>query len=157
MTRNKRHKKIRKIKTLFWSAYAIGLGGFGSALFIVFTFLIPISTITMFKSLLLLMSFMIPLIIGLALGMYAGMIRNDLFIEFKQIQTERNKNYVRRFFKHIQKQEYIQAIDIHNDFINGKVKLLTRGILIGSLYFKGNDKFKKQSISNMKEIVDIEM
>ena len=75
----------------------------------------------------------------------------------RNINTERNRMYVRRLFEHVKKGEFPEAIEIHNNLVFGQVKTLTRGVLIGALYYKGDEEGHKKAIKNMDGIVDEEM
>ena len=99
MTSKERHKKIQKMKTLFWLAYCIGIGGIGLSIILIMMVIKPMMNMTLVTLLIVVMFFMLPIIGSLLLGIYASMIQTELLIERKRIRTEKNKHYVRRFFK----------------------------------------------------------
>ena len=99
----------------------------------------------------------IPIMLALSFNVRSMWTQRALYAERRRINTERNKLYVRRVFENVQKGDFDTAIDIHNDLVFGDVKLVTRGVLIGSLYYMGTEKDKEKAIRNMKGIVEEEM
>jgi len=99
----------------------------------------------------------VPIMLALSFNVRSIWITRSLYQCRRDINTERNKLYVRRLFEHVQKGEFDDAIVLHNDFVFGSAKTLTRGVLIGALYYMGTEKDKETAIRNMKGIVEEEM
>ena len=99
----------------------------------------------------------LPLFIGMSLNVRATWTINALYAEKKRLYKEKNKMYVRKVFDFVQKEMFEEAIDVHNDLVFGEAKVITRGVLIGALFFKGGHEDHKRAILNMNGIVEKEM
>lgn len=100
---------------------------------------------------------MAPLFLAFIFNVHSTWTLRELYDVRRNINTERNKMYVRRVFEHVKKEEFEEAIAIHNNFVFGSAKVITRGVLIGALFFKGGDEDHKRAVLNMEGIVEKEM
>ena len=105
----------------------------------------------------ILMYLFAPLGLGLSFNVRATWVLQELSNVRKAMYVEKNKMYVRRVFNHVMCGEFKEAINVHDNFVRGDAKAVTRGVLIGALYFKGKDEDQDRALKNMVGIVEEEM
>jgi len=98
-----------------------------------------------------------PLMLAFSFNIRSTWVQQELYAERRRLYTERNKLYVRKVFDLVQAGKFDEAIDIHNNFVFGDVKPLTRGVLIGAIYYKGTEEQHQNAIKHMDAVVDEEM
>lgn len=133
MTRTERTKLKRKIKRQYILAYSIGFGGFFIWVFIMYAFVAPISEPTTFNVLLIVMSMILPILLGLLFGMQASNNIHALRNVRRVLYDKQNKLHMKFFWDAIQAKDYEEAKRLYNlnDFIYGFERVLCNGILMG--------------------------
>lgn len=164
MTRTERKALKRKYKTNMWVS--------GGCLIFFFTMLILTFTITWRPTIInelidkdakattlellvaigIISIYIVPIIMGVFFNMKSIGNVQDFKNEKNRLYKKQLRMYVEWFTNAIVQGDYERAIDLHNEFIWGDTKVLTRGILIGFL-FKSED--KDQVINALKHLSKI--
>jgi hypothetical protein len=162
MTRIERKALKRKIKRQYWIATGLLLF---TILFLVTLFTTPL--IELFRApegteltdgqMLIRIGFIIvftvvPMFIAMWFNGNAGLNQRALYEERNRLHKKQLRMYTEWFLEAIVQEDYKKAIDLHNEFIWGDTKSLTRGILIGYLFKSGNRDDAVNALKHLSKI-----
>ena len=100
------------------------------------------------------LSLFIPIILALTCNVRSIWAHRELYDERRRMYKERLRLYVEWFFEAVTAGDYKKAKDLHNDFIWGDVKSLTRGVMVGILSIKGDKDDVVMALKHMSKIPD---
>lgn len=164
MTRTERKKLKRKVKRQNWTATGLLLF---AILFLVSLFTTPFIDLfrapegveytemqTLIRVGLILIFSVMPMFVALMFNTYATWNQKELYREKNRLYKEQLRMYVEWFVEAIVQEDYKKAIDLHNEFIWGETKTLTRGILIGYLFKSGDPDKARNALKHLSKIAD---
>ena len=97
---------------------------------------------------------MVPLFLALIFNVRSTWTLRELYDERKRMYKEKLRMYVDWFMEAIVQGNYDRAKEIHNNFIWGDTKALTRGIMVGLLHMAGDKEDKALALKHMSSIPD---
>ena len=164
MTRTERKALKRKVKRQYWTATGLLLF---AILFLVALFATPFinlfrapegteftDTQMLIRVGLIIVFTVIPMFIAMGFNFYAGWNQRALYREKNRLYKLQLRMYTEWFVNAIVQEDYKKAIDLHNEFIWGDTKTLTRGILIGYLFKSGNKDEAVNALKHLSKIPD---
>lgn len=162
MTRTERKALKRKVKRQRWIATGLLLF---AMLFLVAIFVTPLINIfrapegveltdvqILIRMGIIFVFIVVPMMIALAINRNADFNVIELKSEKNRLYKKQLRMYTEWFVNAIVQEDYKRAIDLHNEFIWGDTKSLTRGILIGYLFKSGN---KDEAVNALKHLSKI--
>lgn len=161
MTRTERQKLKRKARTTMSVAY-------GCVMFFVITLVLlfivewrpaffenvqtELGEMIIFLGVVLIL--FLPLMFGMIFNIKFSYYIRELKEEKNRLYKKQLRMYTEWLFNSIKQDNPSRAIEIHNAFIWGDTKALTRGVLMGYL-FKGEDKVEmKRALKNMDAVLN---
>ena len=96
----------------------------------------------------------VPIMFALHFNVRATWTHRALYDERRRMYKEKLRHYVDLFMAAVKEKNYAEAKRLHNKYIWGDTKGLTRGILVGLLSIEGDEDDLKLAAEHMTLILD---